>query len=138
MAALGEAADLAGGDGDAGRGVDDLGAFVDVEPGRLAGPESSVARPLEPDSVEPKLLRSRTFGISSWSCARTVSDMIAPDEDRLKSAERSVPFSGPRRASTSGRSIASPTREMLDTFSFSSVRRTSSGTYLRCRTTRWP
>ncbi len=94
--------------------------------------------PLKPDSEEPKLFSSSAFGSSSRNCRRTVSDMIAPDDETLNSAEQSVPFSGPPSASTSGRSIASPTRDMLVTLSRSTVRSTSSGTNLRCRTTRWP
>ena len=64
--------------------------------------------------------------------------MIAPDEETLNTDEQSVPFMGPSSASINGRSIASPTREMLVTFSFSMVRSTSSGTNLRWITTRWP
>ena len=94
--------------------------------------------PLNPDSDEPKLFSSITFGASAENCARTVSDMIAPDEETLNNADRSVPFRGPFSASISGRSIASPTRDTLVTFSFSIVRSTSSGTYLRWTTIRWP
>ncbi len=103
-----------------------------------SGPESSVAVPLKPDSDEPKLLSSTAFGTSSWNCRRTVSDMIAPDDDTLNSDERSMCRSGPLNASISGRSIASPTSEMLLTRSFSTVRSTSSGTNLRWITTRCP
>ncbi len=103
-----------------------------------SGPASSVAVPLKPDSEEPKLFRSIACGTSSWNCRRTVSDMIAPDEETLNRAEQSVPFRGPPSASMSGRSMASPTRDMLVTLSRSTVRNTSSGTNLRCSTTRWP
>ncbi len=78
------------------------------------------------------------FGSSSWNCRRTVSDMIAPDDETLNSDEQSVPFIGPLRASMRGRSIASPTRDMLLTFSFSMVRSTSSGANFRWITMRWP
>lgn len=64
--------------------------------------------------------------------------MIAPDEDTLNTDDMSVPFIGPSSASMSGRSIASPTSDMALTFSRSTVRSTSSGTNLRCSTTRWP
>lgn len=104
----------------------------------LPAPESAVAVPLNPDSEEPKLLRSITLGTSAWNCSRTVSDMIAPDDDTLNIEEQSVPFMGPFSASINGRSIASPTSDMLVTFSFSTVRSTSSGTNLRWITTRWP
>ncbi len=100
------------------------------------GPESSVAVPLKPDSEEPKLFSSTVFGTSSRNCCRTVSDMIAPEEDTLNSDEQSVPFIGPPSASIRGRSIASPTSETLVTFSFSIVRSTSSATNLRCSTMR--
>lgn len=103
-----------------------------------SGPESAVAVPLKPDSDEPKLFSSITFGTSVWNCSRTVSDMIAPDEDTLNMEEQSVPFKGPFSASISGRSIASPTSDTLVTFSFSIVRSTSSGTNLRWITMRWP
>jgi hypothetical protein len=93
---------------------------------------------LKPDSEEPKLLSSITFGMSAWNCARTVSDMIAPEEETLNMDEVSVPFMGPFSASMRGRSIASPTSDMLVTFSFSMVRSTSSGTNLRWITMRWP
>ncbi len=101
-----------------------------------SGPESAVAVPLKPDSEEPKLLSSITVGTSAWNSARTESDMIAPELETENSDEQSVPRSGPFRASISGRSIASPTRETLVTFSLSIVRSTSSGTNLRCTTTR--
>lgn len=97
-----------------------------------------MAVPLKPDSDEPKLLSSIAVGTSALNWARTVSDMIAPEDETLNIDEQSVPFIGPLSASMSGRSIASPTSDMLVTFSFSTVRRTSSGTNLRWMTTRWP
>lgn len=102
------------------------------------GPESSVAVPLKPDSEEPKLLSSRAPGSSARNWPRTVSDRIAPELLTLNSEEQSVPWSGPASASTSGRSMASPTSDTQVTRSRSTVRSTSSGTYLRCRTTFWP
>src|SRR5689334_164922 len=69
----------------------------------LSRPESGVAVPLKPDSEEPKLFSSTAFGTSAWNCARTVSDMMAPDDDTLNRDEQSVPFIGPFSASISGR-----------------------------------